>query len=438
MKLLLTILACLVAASAGAQTIKSLGVNTTNGQIVLTNANTVFPINNSLSFVQPEDTAAVLTFTDGSDVVLREINWNNPGVRSALGLGIGDNVEFREVRFGYGILQDFGLRALAGQISGYSTNTNNAYTNLIIDLGGGTVGEAITAHRQIAFNNTTNAATTRTNLGLGATNNVTFSNLTLSGVNNTASNQVASSAGSLITRDLIYQSQMDFNSGDMIAPIAAQQTGTGASASGFATIGYGVQITTNTNTSAGAYSGDMLWSQSSYSGSPMPANKAIDYTLKGVMLRVETNANFVNRIVFGVGAPTRTIPAAGTPAATNQSWGVNFFYDGTNQVAQPFWYTTNYNTAANIILTNLSDLSWTARVYTMRFQQTTNGQISFYINNGLAVRLSSTATWTTNVTWPSVNYAGRFIGMECASATNAAPIAGSRMHYRNAYIKYDP
>ena len=176
MKLLLTIFACLVAASAGAQTIKSLGVNTTNGQIVLTNANTVFPINSSLSFVQPEDTAAVLTFTDGSDVVLREINWNNPGVRSALGLGIDDNVEFGEVRFGYGILQDFGFRAVAGQISGYSTITNNAYTNLIIDLGSGLVGEAITAHRQIAFNNTTNAATTRTNLGLGSgiTTNVTF------------------------------------------------------------------------------------------------------------------------------------------------------------------------------------------------------------------------------------------------------------------------
>lgn len=461
-------LACLVAASAGAQTIKSLGYNTTNGQVVYSGTNDLsFPATirigtnqsglgsgGSLFYLLSSDGGVSVQIGTNRITVYDEIAFggvsgtalsNAATTRTNFGLGGTNTVTFSNLQ-----LNSFSSGGSGGfvgrnntQLALYGTNVSSSvpafygwdgFNNAAMSAGTSRTNLGLGAI-WLTNNNVTNF---RTDIGLGATNNVTFSNLTLSGVDNTASNQVASSAGSLITRDLIYQSQMDFNSGDMIAPIAAQQTGTGASASGFATTGYGVQITTNTNTSAGAYSGDMLWSQSSYSGSPMPANKAIDYTLKGVMLRVETNANFVNRIVFGVGAPARTIPAAGTPAATNQSWGVNFFYDGTNQVAQPFWYTTNYNTAANIILTNLSDLSWTARVYTMRFQQTTNGQISFYINNGLAVRLSSTATWTTNVTWPSVNYAGRFIGMECASATNAAPTVGSRMHYRNAYIKYDP
>jgi hypothetical protein len=73
----------------------------------------------------------------------------------------------------------------------------------------------IRAFSPISFNNTTNAATTRTNLGLGVTNNVTFSNITasgtlgvtgnvtLSGVNNTAPNATnAASASSLMTREL--------------------------------------------------------------------------------------------------------------------------------------------------------------------------------------------------------------------------------------------
>ena len=302
----------------------------------------------------------------------------------------------------------------------------------------------------------TNVTNFRTAIGLGITNNVTFSNITASGTitatgtltatgnvtmngsGNLAPSQTASSDASLMTRGIIYQSQADFNSGDPVGVIAINQVGTGASSAQYAVLGWGSTVTTNTNTAAGTYFGEATWSQSSFSGAQMPANKAVDLTMKGVMLRVETNTNFVSRVLFGVGAPGRTPPAAGNPAATNQSWGVNFFYDGTNQVYQPFWYTTNYNTAPTAVITNLNASSWLGRVYTMRFQQTTNGQISFYINDGLAGRLASTPVWTTNVTWPSVNYGGRYIGMECATATNAAPVAGARIHYRIAYLRYDP
>ena len=292
--------------------------------------------------------------------------------------------------------------------------------------------------------------------GLETNNNVTFSNITASGTitatgtltatgnvtmngsGNLAPSQAASSGASLMTRDLIYQSEADFNSGDPIGIVAATAVGSGAGQGQYITLGWQTTVTTNANTAAGAYFGDATWSQSSFSGAAMPANKAVDLTMKGVMLRVESNTNFVNRVAFGVGAATRTPPAAGNPAATNQSWGVNFFYDGTNQVYQPFWYTTNYNTAPTAVVPNLSTASWLGRVYTMRFQQTTNGQISFYINDGFASRLSSTPTWTTNVTWPSTSYGGRFIGMECATATNAAPATGVRIHFRVAYLRYDP
>ena len=265
-----------------------------------------------------------------------------------------------------------------------------------------------------------------------------LNNVTLGGTANTAPQQTASSDASLMTRGIVYQSQADFNSGDPVGVIAINQVGTGASSAQYAVLGWGSAVTTNTNTAAGTYFGEATWTQSSFSGGTMPANKAVDLTMKGVMLRVETNTNFVSRVLFGVGAPGRTPPAAGNPAATNQSWGVNFFYNGTNHVYQPFWYTTNYNTAPTAVITNLNASSWLGRVYTMRFQQTTNGQISFYINDGLAGRLASTPTWTTNVTWPSVNYGGRYIGMECATATNAAPATGARIHYRIAYLRYDP
>jgi hypothetical protein len=69
-------------------------------------------------------------------------------------------------------------------------------------------------YKPLTFFGTNTASTTRTNLGLGATNAVTFSNITasgtftatgnatLNGVGNTAPSQTASSGSSLMTRDL--------------------------------------------------------------------------------------------------------------------------------------------------------------------------------------------------------------------------------------------
>jgi len=81
MKLLLTILACLVAASAGAQTIKSLGYNTTNGNIV---AATNVTFTNSVGFAT-NARAATRTNLDLGAAWLTNTSVTN--FRTAIGLG---------------------------------------------------------------------------------------------------------------------------------------------------------------------------------------------------------------------------------------------------------------------------------------------------------------------------------------------------------------
>jgi hypothetical protein len=287
--------------------------------------------------------------------------------------------------------------------------------------------------------------------GLGPNNNVTFSNITasgtltstgnvtMSGTANTAPNQTALSGSSLITRDLMYSAQTDDSSGDLIGGAGSAGTsGFGSGAGNYNGFGVFAQVGFVTNSYGGAYFLDDLWTHANYSGGVMPANKVIDVAFKGVMFRVETNQNWVLRVVAGVGAPNRVVPKLGENALSGLGWGVNFFYDGTNHVYQPFWYTTNYNVGPQTVISNLSASSWLGRVYSMRLRQETNGAIKFWINNGFGERLSSTPSWQTNVVWGANSFAGRFMGIECATAPNAAPVTGSRIHFRAAYVKYEP
>ena len=84
----------------------------------------------------------------------------------------------------------------------------------------------------------------------------------------------------------------------------------------------------------------------------MPAHKAIDLYLHGVTFATAANTNWVSRIIFGQGAfSARIPPAAGEVAVTNRSWGVEFYYNGTNQVFRPFWHDgTNLATASEQIM----------------------------------------------------------------------------------------
>lgn len=121
------------ASPAEAQTIKSLGYNTTNGQVVYTGTNT-------------------LTFTNSQIGILES----------------GEDVVF--------------LRNQSGALAFYSEATTLAtFTTAEINF-----------FYPVVFNNTTNAAVTRANLGLGSglitnvvagTNTLVFSNGILTGVN---------------------------------------------------------------------------------------------------------------------------------------------------------------------------------------------------------------------------------------------------------------
>ena len=164
MKLRLSILllaAALAAAPAAGQTIKSLGYNTTNG-VVPTSLST-----NTLRFTNDEG-----------------LQFNKLTTPSML---LGTN----------------GVMTFYGTNSGFGFSAGATAAQFRDDLGLGAT-----------WLTNTDATNFRTAIGLGATNNVTFSNITasgtlaatgnvtLSGVNNTATAQTADSASSLMTRSL--------------------------------------------------------------------------------------------------------------------------------------------------------------------------------------------------------------------------------------------
>jgi hypothetical protein len=228
MKLRLLILlaaAALAAAPAAGQTIKSLGFNTSNG-VVPTTALSNLP----------------LTFTNIGGISGSSFDSGN--------VLIGSNtITFYGTNSGLAFLAGANASQVRNQIGlGATWLTNTDVTNFRTAIGGTTVGNAVftaattnaarTAlgasivganiftvpeqyqelYLRINADNTVSSlspAATRTNLGLGATNAVTFSNITatgtltatgnatLNGVNNTMPNATtADSASSLMTRGL--------------------------------------------------------------------------------------------------------------------------------------------------------------------------------------------------------------------------------------------
>jgi hypothetical protein len=207
MKLLLTILACLVAASAGAQTIKSLGYNTTNGNIV---AATNVTFTNSVGF-STNARAATRTNLGGTTVGNAVFTATNAAAAAdAIGLGAANEVVFGRAQIGAG---SFSTSSISGV--DFEVTAGRALTFV---SGGVPATSRTNLGLGAAWLTNTNVTNFRTDIGLGATNNVTFSNVTasgtlavtgdtaLSGVNNTMPNATnAASASSLMTRDLVGQ-----------------------------------------------------------------------------------------------------------------------------------------------------------------------------------------------------------------------------------------
>jgi hypothetical protein len=131
---LLTLLAtlCLLAATAEAQTVKAVSFNTTNNTVVSTNR-VIFPL---LGVAGGTAGTPALTYTFGT---------NSFGTFASTQIGVGPFLGFSVE----------GARRLF-----VSTNT------LRVEVA-------------VSFSDTNVAATTRTNLGLGATNNVTFASVNI-------------------------------------------------------------------------------------------------------------------------------------------------------------------------------------------------------------------------------------------------------------------
>jgi len=263
--------------------------------------------------------------------------------------------------------------------------------------------------------------------------NITFTNsISFSGSNNVASNQIAISGDSLITRDIIDDSLAD-NVSFGLAGLNGVFTSNGGTSEVNYTFGARVQTGSSNNGLAVFAIGDGFWGRSAFTGSSMPANKKISFYAHGTTIALATNTNWVSRVVFGSGSPTRTPPNVGENALTNRGWGVEFYYNGTNQVWRPFWFTTNYNTGPETI--------WSGSEHARGIRMTQNGssQITFTINSGSGQRIPITNSWSTNVDFENNNYGDRSILLEAVSATNAAQSgSGTGFLIRSMYIKYVP
>ena len=162
MKLRLLILlaaAALAAAPAAGQTIKSLGFNTTNGQIVYSGTNRLTFTN---SLLVASQTGSVLSVGTTNVQIRRD-----PGSGSLIFTANGNTNTFEFL--------SSGTLRLSGPLSFDATTNAPGYAATSrTNLGGTTVGNAVFT--------ATNAAAAATAIGLGATNYPTFAGIEISGL----------------------------------------------------------------------------------------------------------------------------------------------------------------------------------------------------------------------------------------------------------------
>ena len=161
-RLLILLAAALLcwAASAQGQTIKSLGYNSTNGNIV---AATNVTFTNSVGFATNARSATRTNLGLGATWLT---NTNVTNFRTAVGLGTTNDVTFNNIT-----ISDQTLTLSHG--SEDNVIVRNESGNLELES-----PVTIIAFSPISFNNTTNAAATRTNLGLGLPALTNTSNVT--------------------------------------------------------------------------------------------------------------------------------------------------------------------------------------------------------------------------------------------------------------------
>ena len=207
LRLLILLAAALAASPAAGQTIKSLGYNTTNGNVV---AATNVTFTNSVGFAT-NARAATRTNLGGTTVGNSVFTATNAAAAAlAIGLGATNEVTFGRVGVGSAVIS-------TNSFSGGDFAVTAGYALTFISG-----GVASTSRTNLGLGATwltnTDVTNFRTAIGLGATNNVTFSNITASGTLAVTGNVTlsgsdnlmpgatnAASASSLMTRDLVGQ-----------------------------------------------------------------------------------------------------------------------------------------------------------------------------------------------------------------------------------------
>ena len=284
MKLRLSILllaAVLAAAPAAGQTVKSLGFNTTNGQVVYSGTNPL-TFTNSLQFSTNARAATRtnLGATTVGDSVFTATN--EAAAATAIGLGATNNVQFESVTYG-------------------SNQINFANAEL---FGPWAFDEAIGF-----FGDQQVAAETRTNLGLGATNSVTFNDVTAQIVD----------AGEF--RSSAYNFELFFEGGNGLAQNGNNIfTWTSTNASFAVPVTFSTNVTVNGNLSVGSFTTTTpsTWALDA-TQTAAATNGVLDLPSNANVLRI-TNANTISGVSNGVlGAFYFLVNESGTDVVISNS-----------------------------------------------------------------------------------------------------------------------
>ena len=185
LRLLILLAAALAAAPAAGQTIKSLGYNTTNGQVVYSGTNPL-TFTNPLAFGDTTNTASIRTNLGGTTVGDSVFTATNAAAAAtAIGLGTTNYV-------GFG-----GVEILGDELQINGASINSVAFGGKLDFEERRFSDGVST----VFEYSTNSFAVTPNATF-STNVTVNGNATLNGVDNLAPSQTASSGSSLMTRDL--------------------------------------------------------------------------------------------------------------------------------------------------------------------------------------------------------------------------------------------
>jgi hypothetical protein len=289
LRLLILLAAALAAAPAAGQTVKSLGYNTTNGQVVYSGTNTLrMPdqVKFGTNSAGIASGSQYLTLLDGGGGVALQLGTNRiiaydeidfggisgtalsnaAATRTNFGLGGTNTVTFSNLQ-----LNSFSSGGSGGfvgrngtQLALYGTNVSSSvpafygwdgFNNAAMSAGTSRTNLGLGA----TWLTNTDVTNFRTAIGLGATNDVTFSNITasgtlavtgnvtMSGTDNLAPSQTTNSASSLMTRSL-----SDTRYGEWISQTEMGQLEFTTATVATATLGGSAQVG-STNILSGSY-----------------------------------------------------------------------------------------------------------------------------------------------------------------------------------------